>query len=87
MTLIAKVEAGVNDHGMNDLEAWSVAEATQLGLDRATWPYTIGRVRLGLGGSHTVVTYPPLDALEHVPAETVANVVKPTGRVKIKGDI
>jgi oxygen-independent coproporphyrinogen-3 oxidase len=40
-------------------------------------------VREGLGGSHTVVTYPPLDVLEPVQATTVASRVAAVGRLNL----
>ncbi|WP_417323365.1 radical SAM protein [Erythrobacter aureus] len=41
-------------------------DTDSLGLDRLLSSGLLRRARKGLGGSHTVVTYPPLEALQHL---------------------
>lgn len=60
-----------------ELTAWSAQEALRLGLRDLLSHGVIDRARHGLGGSHTVVTYPPLDVLKHIRAEDIAALVRP----------
>src|SRR5205085_2706871 len=43
----------------------------------------ISRLRSGLGGSHTVVTYPPLDALEPVSYRDILKKVAPVANLNL----
>ncbi|HZS44437.1 MAG TPA: radical SAM protein, partial [Blastocatellia bacterium] len=51
---------------IQDLIRWSVNKMEHLGWRKVIESNLIARLRGGLGGSHTVVTYPPLDALEPI---------------------
>lgn len=73
----------MNDRALKHVRSWSIEEAARLGLGDDGTAGSLRRVRVGLGGSHTVVTYPPLDALEPVSAQTVTEAIEPTGRLNL----
>ena len=54
--------------------AWLTKTKHEIGTSMGN----LQRMRHGLGGSHTVVTYPPLDALEEISARDVIANVRPT---------
>jgi oxygen-independent coproporphyrinogen-3 oxidase len=60
-----------------DLINWSAAEVERLGCANILESGLINRVRSGFGGSHTVVTYPPLDALEPIAHKDILQNVCP----------
>jgi oxygen-independent coproporphyrinogen-3 oxidase len=60
-----------------DLLLWAENELTALGLEGFVKSGAIERVRSGLGGSHTVVTYPPLDSLEEVDPQQLLERIGP----------
>jgi oxygen-independent coproporphyrinogen-3 oxidase len=62
-----------------DLSKWSENEFYRLGCSRVLESHTAGRAKSGLGGSHTVVTYPPLDALEPIVADNVTQAAGTVG--------
>ena len=62
---------------LRDLSAWSTDQSRRLGLLDLLSEGAIERVHWGLGGSHTVVTYPPLDALLPLEVDKVAVAVRP----------
>jgi len=65
------------------LVQWSQDEIERLGCDEVLKSGAIERVRLGLGGSHTVATYPPLDALERIDSEHVISAMVPTEKLNL----
>jgi coproporphyrinogen III oxidase-like Fe-S oxidoreductase len=66
-----------------DLIDWSAAEAERLRCADILGSGVISRLRSGLGGSHTVVTYPPLDALEPVSYKEVIKEIGPVDRLSL----
>jgi coproporphyrinogen III oxidase-like Fe-S oxidoreductase len=55
-----------SDVALASFPFWAADEFERLGCRRLLSSGIVTRVREGLGGSHTVVTYPPLDALAPV---------------------
>lgn len=55
----------------DEIRRWADSELVRLELPQLVRSGVITRVREGLGGSHTVVTYPPLDVLETISGEDV----------------
>lgn len=68
---------------LSNLVQWSRDEIQRLGCDEVLKSGVIERVRSGLGGSHTVATYPPLDALERVDSEHVISAMVPTEKLNL----
>lgn len=71
----------------HDLFTWSLAEFERLGCTELLSSDLIQRVRERLGGSHTVVTYPPLDALTPGRAGEVLERVHPVNRLDVYAHI
>lgn len=61
----------------DDLIEFSNEEAKRLGLSNLLETKAITRARRALGGSHTVVTYPPLNALEQCDPFDVLSSIRP----------
>ncbi|MGH9878402.1 MAG: hypothetical protein ACRD5H_12265, partial [Nitrososphaerales archaeon] len=67
----------MNSAERDDLLRWSEYKINQIKESLLLAAGLIDRTRLSLGGSHTVVTYPPLDALESIDADVVLRRVTP----------
>jgi oxygen-independent coproporphyrinogen-3 oxidase len=67
----------VNLKERDDLLRWSNDKISQIKLSEFFADGLVDRTHLSLGGSHTVVTYPPLDALEQVDADLVLSKITP----------
>jgi oxygen-independent coproporphyrinogen III oxidase len=61
----------------SDVFRWADEELTRLGAYEILRSGVVDRARTGLGGSHTVVTYPPLDSLEPIDSAEVLKSVRP----------
>ena len=68
---------------LSSLIQWSKNEIERLGCGDVLRSGAIERVRSGLGGSHTVATYPPLDALEKIDPEYVVSGLVSTERLNL----
>ena len=68
---------------LKDLTGWSIERARTIGLAELVADGPVSRMRLELGGSHTVVTYPPLDSLHPVAAEEIAEAIAPTSALNL----
>ena len=72
---------------LRDLSAWSAEESRRLGLLDVLSKGAIERVHCGLGGSHTVVTYPPLDSLLPLGVDQIAVAVRPASGLNLYAHI
>lgn len=66
-----------------DLLAWAENEMARLRRTRLVAEGTIKRIRDDLGGSHTVVTYPPLDALRPIDFRPLFESVRPVAELSL----
>lgn len=73
----------MNSSMRRDLMSWLDEEVNRLECPRLLDSGLISRVRTDLGGSHTVVTYPPLDALDPIDGAEIADVVTPVDRINL----
>jgi len=73
----------MNSQARQDLQRWLDREVNRLGCIALLGSGLISRVRTDLGGSHTVVTYPPLDALEPVDPREIAGAVQPVEAINL----
>lgn len=67
----------------HDLLRWTENELTRLHLADFIKSGAFERVRSGLGGSHTVVTYPPLDSLEEAEPHQVLESARPVQNLNL----
>jgi oxygen-independent coproporphyrinogen-3 oxidase len=67
----------------NDLVGWLDEEVNRLGCLRLLDSGLISRVRTDLGGSHTVVTYPPLDSLHAIDPAEITDAVRPVEAINL----
>lgn len=70
-------------HELRRLAIWSHEEVGRLGIPFLLGTQTVDRARTGLGGSHTVVTYPPLDALEDAGPDDIMQAVEPVDMLNL----
>jgi oxygen-independent coproporphyrinogen-3 oxidase len=77
----------MNSNARRDLLGWLDEEVTRLGCGRLLDSGLISRVRTDLGGSHTVVTYPPLDALDRIDPSEVVEAVRPVQSINLYAHI
>jgi oxygen-independent coproporphyrinogen-3 oxidase len=73
----------MNSNARHDLLGWLDDEVNRLGCSRLLDSGLISRVRTDLGGSHTVVTYPPLDALDPIDPREIADAVTPVQAINL----
>jgi oxygen-independent coproporphyrinogen III oxidase len=68
---------------LREISAWATDHLAHIGYDAVQANRPVGRVRSELGGSHTVVTYPPLDALAPTDATSVMDAVEPVAALNL----
>jgi len=73
----------MNSKDRRDLLGWLEGEVNRLGCARLLDSGLISRVRTDLGGSHTVVTYPPLDALDPIDPADITDAVRPVEAINL----
>jgi oxygen-independent coproporphyrinogen-3 oxidase len=73
----------MNSSERRDLLGWLDHEAQRLGCASLLDSGLISRVRTDLGGSHTVVTYPPLDALDTIDPVEIIEAVRPVPSINL----
>jgi coproporphyrinogen III oxidase-like Fe-S oxidoreductase len=73
----------VNLAELRQISAWATDHLARAGYDAVVAGGVVGRVRSELGGSHTVVTYPPLDALAPADPVEVANAARPVDALNL----
>src|ERR1700679_38442 len=66
-----------------DLSRWSREELARDSYRNVIQSGLIHRERLGLGGSHSVVSYPPLDFLQPLDANEVVSAAKPVSELNV----
>lgn len=73
----------MNSLASNDLLTWSEAKLSELNCAEVLASGVIDRMHAELGGSHTVVTYPPLDGLTPVEQEDILSLVRPVSDLNL----
>lgn len=68
---------------LRDVIGWSRREFESETYQAILGSGLIQRERLGLGGSHSVVTYPPLDSLQPLEAKKILDVLKPVADLNV----